>query len=1138
MAQRDDFTIKTKELVAKRVAYRCCFKGCGIATIGPKYGDALKTSSIGVGCHIYAAAPNGPRYNPNMTTEERKSPDNCIWMCQTHSTLIDKDEKAYPPTLLHQWKDDAEKEATDRLKNYQYSQTELTDKKALESVLKMLIQEGQYDVLIMLIGQLKTSNSQDELLLHYEIIYNCYCNRNALVASINKYLESIVDTEKKCDDIIRVLISLNLKIGLQELVPYCQNDELKKWANAILNDTIQSMLFCPEEQLDEAKKYVVKDGETALNLMSSFIVENQIPSLPMLADGKIFVLQEKDFAFKVRASSWRIFCKGFAGEDFIKDERVCEDYVFLKKCFSKIAQLDKEMQINIWTNCLNYVIHDEKEFKQIYSLCPSYISEDIKCKRVYVLYSLLYNLEEPNTYLKDNAVINDDRTLVIVLQNINKEIKFRFLDDHRYLFRKSSIFLFLWMQNEALSAPEKCKTLLKYKENFSTDLLWNCMVAFYADIEEGLFYLQWVKEHLHEMQFSSLELYINTLKKYSDWEGLKNLFTFAQDDRFRYLIVLALCANNTLETNLYCVELFKQLDNKGFNERYFYRNFAVLLNRTGDIVQAKNYYEKEYSIYPDNRVLLELLQTKYDCNDFNIDKNVEIAGKANDSELQYVVAAFYGHNNEFDLEKRYLIRSLLINPNKSETLKRLATVYLSHSDEDRFKFGKIFKLEDKNETLSVALLNNNLLEGISFQTIMGCVIENESDPKYLSWKFSEIGDDINYNEHSYTIMEIASFSDKLFGGSFDFVLKNGTVTQIKGDSPENAIKEIGRWLEDRKNGQQEIFKIFNESKGIFPVNLLARQLGIDYYSAWGHIICQNELKLNNYSNGVGKAYVLSNDAICTLGILDATKDIDISSLVFSKQTKSNISSMFSSLINNLQDGSVGSLHSEKGQIFRTNYDKNYKKGASNFFGKILSFINEVKEINAQPFISKQKDITKLLIEENLVSERYLLGLAQNDEQYVIVTDEPFVCMMCELEKIPHISTIELLFNQNLNHKKILKYLKELESFNFLNYFSADIYKKIIDSIMKVDEAEKKEFLDNLQKWLVPEICSEEHKWRVFNAYKDLIMEDKKSFYSFTLSGIGRLYFSELYPDKYQEIIENFKNIKIEVVPLDDGTYED
>lgn len=560
---RDNFTTKTKELVAQRVAYRCCFKGCGIATIGPKYGDALNTSSIGVGAHIYAASPKGPRYNPNMTSEERKAPDNCIWMCDTHSRLIDTDEKAYSPTLLHKWKENAEKEAADRLKNYQYSQTELSDKKTLESIFKRLIQDGQYDVLIMLIEQLKVSNSQDELLLRYEIIYNCYCNRNALVASIKYYLETSI--EKEYDSIIKALVSLNIKSGLQELISYCQDAELKNWAEAILSGTIQDILFCPLEQVEEAKQREVKNKETALDLLSSFIVEKQIPSLPKQADGKDFVLQEKEFAFKVRASSWRIFCKCFEAKYFIKDERISEDYIYLKNCLSKILQFDKELQMDIWINCLNYVFHNKNEFEQIYSLCPNYITEDIRCKRVYIFYSLFHNIAEPDIYLNDNEVINDETALAMVLQNISIEIKYQFLDEHRYLFGKSSIFLFLWSQNEAVSEQEKYKTLIKYEKYYSTDLLWNCMVAYYADINEGLSYLQCVKERIGEIKYTEIELYINTLKKYEDWEELKKVISLSHEHHFRYITLLALCAYDAVENNIYCICTFKQ--NRRYNRK-------------------------------------------------------------------------------------------------------------------------------------------------------------------------------------------------------------------------------------------------------------------------------------------------------------------------------------------------------------------------------------------------------------------------------------------------------------------------------------------------------------------------------------------------------------------------------------------
>jgi hypothetical protein len=49
------------------------------------------------------------------------------------------------------------------------------------------------------------------------------------------------------------------------------------------------------------------------------------------------------------------------------------------------------------------------------------------------------------------------------------------------------------------------------------------------------------------------------------------------------------------------------------------------------------------------------------------------------------------------------------------------------------------------------------------------------------------------------------------------------------------------------------------------------------------------------------------------------------------------------------------------------------------------------------------------------------------------------------------------------------------------------------------------------------------------------MEDVNSFYSYTLSDIGRYYFSKLFPEKYQEIIDQLKNIRIEIVPPNDNT---
>jgi len=100
---RDEFDDKTKELLAKRVGNRCSNPNCRITTSGPQT-DAAKALNIGVAAHITAASAAGPRHNPQLTPEERKSPENGIWLCQNHAKLVDNDEVRYTVDILNEWK--------------------------------------------------------------------------------------------------------------------------------------------------------------------------------------------------------------------------------------------------------------------------------------------------------------------------------------------------------------------------------------------------------------------------------------------------------------------------------------------------------------------------------------------------------------------------------------------------------------------------------------------------------------------------------------------------------------------------------------------------------------------------------------------------------------------------------------------------------------------------------------------------------------------------------------------------------------------------------------------------------------------------------------------------------------------------
>lgn len=60
--------------------------------------------------HIAAASPEGPRYDPSMTDDDRRSFDNLLLLCEKCNKLVDNKEnvKDYPVELLKKWKSNHE----------------------------------------------------------------------------------------------------------------------------------------------------------------------------------------------------------------------------------------------------------------------------------------------------------------------------------------------------------------------------------------------------------------------------------------------------------------------------------------------------------------------------------------------------------------------------------------------------------------------------------------------------------------------------------------------------------------------------------------------------------------------------------------------------------------------------------------------------------------------------------------------------------------------------------------------------------------------------------------------------------------------------------------------------------------------
>ena len=105
---RDDFTKKTVELLAKRAGGKCGM--CGCATWGPN-DNHYRATNIGQAAHIAAAAEGGPRYDKTMSSEDRSSISNGLWLCSNCHDQIDRNVDSYPTTRLRKIKHEAESRA-------------------------------------------------------------------------------------------------------------------------------------------------------------------------------------------------------------------------------------------------------------------------------------------------------------------------------------------------------------------------------------------------------------------------------------------------------------------------------------------------------------------------------------------------------------------------------------------------------------------------------------------------------------------------------------------------------------------------------------------------------------------------------------------------------------------------------------------------------------------------------------------------------------------------------------------------------------------------------------------------------------------------------------------------------------------
>lgn len=97
--QRLPPTITTIKLLFARSGNRCAYPGC-TQQLGTREGDLVVEV-----CHVKAASPEGPRFDPAQTDEECRGVDNLILLCRNHHGIVDDDVERFPVEALVEMKE-------------------------------------------------------------------------------------------------------------------------------------------------------------------------------------------------------------------------------------------------------------------------------------------------------------------------------------------------------------------------------------------------------------------------------------------------------------------------------------------------------------------------------------------------------------------------------------------------------------------------------------------------------------------------------------------------------------------------------------------------------------------------------------------------------------------------------------------------------------------------------------------------------------------------------------------------------------------------------------------------------------------------------------------------------------------------
>ncbi len=1131
---RDNFPPKIIEIAAKRVAYRCSL--CEKPTIGPSQENNSAVSNTGVASHICAAAEGGPRYDPSMTAQQRKAIENCIWLCQTHSKLIDTDIAKYTVDYLRKLKQEAEEKAAQLNEGVntfdRYWRTHKKDVSNIDSFLERVVFEGRYDLLHLILESDSyndiVSNEIKELFFRYHLIYDAYCARELIASDLDAYIN---ETRKSgIDQLIEHFIALALIPEVEKLVPFCKDVNLVCLANKLISGDLKKIVTGQiENVLPNQKGETIKEYTLSLSCQEHLRIIDE--------SGKPTHINSKKKYFSLLDAAIKLQTKIYTEEISFLDKEIDEDYIYIVRNESVIKQLDSKLQLFFWRSILKYLHSSKEEFKKIWLQIPESVSIDRSLQNIKLAFQIEHDPDKINVddlvqYSLKNGTIN---LLIMYLTRCNRSDCLAFLEDHRFLLKRGSALLYLYIDN--INEGDKTKIVQDYSTFYKDDFLFQCIRYNYVNSTEKQVILNWLIKNDDKFLNPHFDLYIAILGENKQWDKLFDLEKVAAKNRFTFITANTIAKENDSVLLLKGLLLYKKLIDNKWEQKGLYYNYAVALANLGKTEEAKNNFVKEIEYYQDTNALIYLLRLRLETNDVIDDKYLNRAKTIPLAEAQIIVAVSYGALNNRAEERKYYLRTLLLD-DKHPCSGSLFFQYLDEKveDIDYVEKNSVCVLKAEDTLIRIAIYEGGFLDEITPNNFADCVHCSIDDPSISDLLYHQCGDFVKYRGESYIIEEIISVWQYLSQYSLKMIVQSDNAIAISGNTIEEAVTNLQNILEKSNKNVEKIMQIYNESKIKPPVSFLANRIGKKLIDTYEFMALGNWFAIPNDISELSKVsndtvFVIGIDSIVYLGIVDFYDKLTLlPKMMCSAQVKNLIVSEVNSEIKDLSSKSnKGSLGFVNGSLCLSELDAEGKRKRHSYLTKIKAFAEQICSPNSYDFADEKGVWGNLFATPVVGVESGTMGLIQNTKGAVLVSDDPFLTTIAHVNSIPHIGLSAFLTFQFNTPSELLQISKKLHSLNFENYLPYFWYEKIEKLII---ESNDKVTSRKLVSWLISDCNgdpSDRHSGAVVNLFYDVVNRfGGKINYNHPLTRIGVNHFLRLNPTFLDDQLNCFiKNINKE-----------